>query len=157
MAIHFYKEKGPYGYLASYAPYGFVKDALYWKTTEHYYQAQKFRDTDLRIKIALAETPHLASELGRNPLFKIRDNWDIIRSDKMFEAVYLKFRVNYEIAVLLVETQNEIIIEDTVKENYWGCGPNGDGENRYGKILCEVREIIKYQLNGGKYGENLYY
>lgn len=157
MAIHFYKEQGPYGYLASYAPYGFVKDGIYWKTTEHYYQAQKFMDTDLKIRIAFAETPKLASKLGRNRSYKIKEKWDLIRRDVMFEAVYLKFKVNYEIASLLVATQEEYIIEDTVKENYWGCGPTGNGENRYGEILCEVREIIKYQLNGGYYGKNLYY
>ena len=29
----------------------------------------------------------------------------------------------------LLDTGNAEIVEATVKENYWGCGPNNDGQN----------------------------
>ena len=143
MPIHFYKEKGTYGFLATYAPYGFYANGIYWKTSEHYYQAQKFLENDIRLKIASAETPKMASEIGRNRKYAIRENWDEIRADVMYEAVLLKFLANPDIAILLLATQNEMIIEDTEKENFWGCGPNKDGQNMYGKILCRVRDDLR--------------
>ena len=35
------------------------------------------------------------------------------------------------------------IVEATVKENYWGCGLNNDGQNNYGKILVRVRKQLR--------------
>ena len=55
--IRFYKEFGEYGYLATYSNYGFFKDGVFWKTSEHYYQAQKFMDSDTKIRIQNAKTP----------------------------------------------------------------------------------------------------
>ena len=51
MAIYFYKEFGELGYLATYSNHGFYKDGIYWKTSEHYYQAHKFNDKNIQKKI----------------------------------------------------------------------------------------------------------
>lgn len=48
MAIEFYKEFGPLGYLATYSNHGFYKNGVFWKTSEHYYQAQKFESKDIQ-------------------------------------------------------------------------------------------------------------
>ncbi len=40
------------------------------------------------------------------------------------------------------------IVEATVKENYWGCGPNNDGQNNYGKIVMAVRLKLKIEYEG---------
>ena len=56
MSIDFYKEHGPLGYLANYSNHGFIKDGVYYKTAEHYYQASKFDDEAIRKKIINAET-----------------------------------------------------------------------------------------------------
>ena len=61
----------------------------------------------------------------------------------MFDAVYYKFKQNIDILEKLLNTGNAEIIEATVKENYWGCGPNNDGQNNYGKIVVKVREILR--------------
>ena len=41
MSVDFYKEHGPLGYLANYSNHGFTVDGVYYKTAEHYYQANK--------------------------------------------------------------------------------------------------------------------
>ncbi|MBR1807545.1 MAG: NADAR family protein [Selenomonadaceae bacterium] len=143
MAICFYKEFGALGYLASYSPHGFYKDGVFWKTVEHYYQAQKFDDAALREKISQAATPKEASEIGRNRAYPLKSGWDDIRAQVMYEAVYLKFKANPDIREKLLSTGDEEIIEETVRENYWGCGPNRDGQNVFGKILCKVRQTLR--------------
>lgn len=147
MAIEFYKEFGPLGYLATYSNHGFYKDGVFWKTSEHYYQAQKFKNKEVQKLIINAPTPKLASEIGRDRRYKIRDDWDEIKQDIMFEAVLFKFQANHDILFKLLETGDEEIIEKTEKENYWGCGPLKDGQNNYGKILAKVRNVLKKNQN----------
>ena len=66
MSIDFYKEYGPLGYLANYSNHGFTKDGVYYKTAEHYYQASKFDDEEIRKKIICSKTPKEASNIGRD-------------------------------------------------------------------------------------------
>ncbi len=146
--IRFYKEFGPLGYLATYSEYGFYKDGIFWKTSEHYYQANKFLDQSVRQLIIYADTPKEASNIGRNRMYQLKENWDDIRQQVMFEAVYYKFKQNEDILDKLLQTGESYIVEDTVKENYWGCGPNKDGKNNYGKIVMNVRTILRREYEG---------
>ncbi|HKC73877.1 MAG TPA: NADAR family protein, partial [Chloroflexota bacterium] len=43
MTIYFYstREK-PYGCFSNFSPHGFELDGVWWPTSEHYFQAQKF-------------------------------------------------------------------------------------------------------------------
>lgn len=141
--IRFYKEFGEYSYLATYSNHGFWKDGIYWKTSEHYYQAQKFLEPKTRMKIASAETPKIASKIGRDRKLNLRSDWEEIKQRVMFDAVYFKFLQNKDILKKLLDTGDANIIEATVKENYWGCGPNNDGQNNYGKILIKVRKKLR--------------
>lgn len=147
--IRFYKEFGEYGYLATYSNYGFFKDGVFWKTSEHYYQAQKFMDSDTKIRIQNAETPKIASIIGRDRKLNLRSDWEEVKQDVMFDAVYYKFKQNRDILQKFLDTGNARIVEATVKENYWGCGPNNDGQNNYGKILIKVREKLRTEQEEG--------
>lgn len=141
--IRFYKEFGPLGYLATYSNHGFMKDGIYWKTSEHYYQAQKFSDSAVRQLIINAPTPKEASNIGRNRMYTLREDWELVKQQIMFDAVYYKFKQNEQILKKLLETGDAYIVEATVKENYWGCGPNNDGQNNYGKIVMAVRSKLR--------------
>ena len=151
--IRFYKEFGEWGYLATYSNHGFYKDDIYWKTSEHYYQAQKFLDPNVRQMIIDAPNPKKASDIGRNREYHLRDDWEFVKQQIMFEAVYFKFKQNEEILKKLLETSDSYIVEATVKENYWGCGPNNDGQNNYGKIVMAVRSKLKIEYKGEDYHE----
>jgi len=143
MAIYFYKEFGPLGYLATYSNHGFYKDGVYFKTSEHYYQSQKFEDEEVRQLIINAKTPKIASEIGRDRKYKLREDWEEIKQKVMFDAVLFKFKANPDILEKLLSTGEEEIVEETVKENYWGCGPLKDGQNNYGKIVVKVRTLLR--------------
>ncbi len=146
--IRFYKEYGELGYLATYSNHGFYKDNIYWKTSEHYYQAQKFSDSNVKKLIIDALTPKDASNIGRNRSYHLREDWELVKQQVMFEAVYYKFKQNEQILNKLLETGDAYIVEATVKENYWGCGPNNDGQNNYGKIIMAVRLKLRNEYKG---------
>ena len=78
----------------------------------------------------------------------MREDWELIKQQVMFESVYFKFKQNEQILKKLLETGDAYIVEATVKENYWGCGPNNDGQNNYGKIVMAVRSKLKTEYEG---------
>lgn len=141
--INFYKEFGDLGYLASYSSHGFYEDNTYFKTTEHYFQSMKVLDEQIRKKIINAKTPKEASEIGRDRNVKIRKFWKLVKCDVMYYGVLYKFYQNEDICQKLIATNEEEIVEDTVKENFWGIGINKDGRNNYGKILQLVRTKVR--------------
>ena len=147
--IRFYKEFGEYGYLATYSNHGFFKDGVFWKTSEHYYQAQKFEDSDVKVIIQNAETPKIASTIGRDRNLKLRSDWEEVKQDVMFDAVYYKFKQNKDILQKLLDTGNAPIDEAPDKENCWGSGPNNDGQTNYGKLLIKVREKLRTEQKKG--------
>lgn len=147
MAIYFYKQYGELGYLANYSSHGFEIDGKYWPTVEHYYQAQKFESEELQEKIRLAETPKIASTIGRDRNNKLKENWENIKRDIMLKGVLAKFRSNKDILQKLIDTGDEDIIENTDIDYYWGCGENKTGRNEFGKILVKAREILKKEMN----------
>lgn len=73
----------------------------------------------------------------------IKENWEEIKVDVMFEAVLAKFMAHPDLAKKLIDTGYEEIIEETVKEDFWGCGSQKNGRNMYGKILCKVRDELR--------------
>lgn len=143
MAIYFYKEFGPLGYLANYSDHGFYKDGIYYKTVEHFYQSKKFLNLELQNKIIEAKTPKEASNIGRNRNNKLRDNWSNIKQDIMLEGILEKFRQNKDILIKLLNTGSEKLVEHTVDEYYWGCGKDKSGENNFGKLLEKARKILR--------------
>lgn len=66
MTIYFYVEREkPYGCFSNFSPHGFMLDDLYWATSEHYFQAQKFVGTPYLEKVRQTKTPKDAAKMGR--------------------------------------------------------------------------------------------
>ena len=145
MAILFYSTRGKFGAFSNFSRHGVELDGLWWKTTEHYFQAQKFLDAEYKEKIRTAHDPKTAATLGRSREFKLRDDWEHIKDDVMRKAVRTKFQMHSELRELLLSTGNEEIIENAPGDYYWGCGKDGTGKNMLGKILMQIREELAKQ------------
>ncbi|CAB4196933.1 NADAR [uncultured Caudovirales phage] len=141
MTIKFYKSESPYGYLNNFDlhPISIYGDT--WKTVEHAYQAQKCVDTIDYLQIMNAETPRIARNLGQE--VNIRDDWDDVKYHIMSDCVFAKFTQHKDLQDLLLSTGDEEIIENSPIDFYWGCGKDGTGKNMLGKILMQVRTIIR--------------
>ena len=143
MTVFFYKREAEYGYLSNFSHHGFTLDGLYWPTSEHYFQAQKFLDEAARENVRLANNPSQAARAGRNRELPIRDDWDSVRCKVMERAVYAKFSQNDDILRELLSAGDEELVEDTRDDYFWGCGQDRTGENNLGKILMQVRESLR--------------
>lgn len=61
----------------------------------------------------------------------------------MYDALILKAKQHPEFKEKLLESGDREIIEDSPYDYYWGCGENGTGKNRLGKMLMKLRNQIK--------------
>ncbi|MBD2484740.1 NADAR family protein [Planktothrix sp. FACHB-1365] len=144
MTIYFYSSREkPYGCFSNFSAHGFMLDELYWATSEHYFQAQKFVNTPYLEKVRQTKTPKDAANLGRNRSLPLRSDWDQVKDQVMRKAVLQKFRTHIDIRYILLSTGDKMLVENSPIDYYWGCGKDGSGKNKLGQILMEVREILR--------------
>ncbi|MGE5655575.1 MAG: NADAR family protein [Actinomycetota bacterium] len=150
MTIYFYKVEEPYGCFSNFSLHSIHLKNQHWQTVEHYYQAQKFVgtvDQGLVAVIHAAPTPVEAAKLGRDPQRQLRPDWDAVKNHVMREAVLTKFLTHPDIQAILLATGEELIVEDSPTDYYWGCGCNKTGQNHLGHILMSVRQEIAKRLS----------
>jgi len=142
--IYFYSTREePYGCFSNFSRHGFELDGLYWPTSEHYFQAQKFAGTPHLEAVRRAPTPKMAAEIGRDRSRPLRSDWEEVKDDVMRRAVRRKFEVHADLRALLLDTGDEPIVENAPRDYYWGCGADGSGKNMLGTILMEVRDSLR--------------
>ena len=143
MTIYFYVEREkPYGCFSNFSPHGFLLDELYWATSEHYFQAQKFVGTPHLEKVRQTKTPKDAANMGLDRSLPLRPDWNQVKDDVMRKAVLQKFKTHADIREILLATGDEVLVENSPIDYYWGCGKDGSGQNKLGQILMEVRGML---------------
>lgn len=143
MTIYFYGTRDEYGCFSNFSPHGFELDGFYWPTSEHYFQAQKFAGTPHTEQIRQVKTPKDAAKMGRDRKRPLRSDWEQVKDDIMKKVVLCKFKTHADICQVLLSTGNELIVENSPIDYYWGGGADGSGKNRLGLILMEVRDILR--------------
>ncbi len=146
MTIYFYSTRDRYGCFSNFSSHGFELDGLYWVTSEHYFQAQKFVGTPHLEKIRQAKTPKDAAQMGRDRQRPLRSDWEAVKDQIMYQAVLRKFATHPDIREILLSTEDEEIVENSPIDYYWGCGADGSGKNRLGEILMSVRKTLREHL-----------
>lgn len=141
-AIYFYSVNEKYGGFSNFSENGILYHEKYYPTVEHFYQAQKFDDVAYSEKIRNANSPKVASELGKTRAIKLKENWDDIKVELMTYAVRNKFQNNLNLKDLLLSTGKKLLVENSPYDNYWGIGKTGEGYNQLGNILMRIRATI---------------
>jgi ribA/ribD-fused uncharacterized protein len=138
MAIYFYSNRDrPYGCFSNFSPHGFELDGVWWPTSEHYFQAQKFAGTPHADQIRQVKTPKDAARIGRDRYRPLRPDWEQVKDDIMRQGVLRKFETHADIREVLLATGDELIVENSPIDYYWGCGADGSGKNLLGHILYQ--------------------
>lgn len=84
--------------------------------------------------------PNEAKRLGRK--VKLREDWEEYKNEAMRKVVSRKFKGNSKLKKRLLETGDSYLVEGNVwNDKCWGVC-NGEGENRLGKILMDVRNKL---------------
>jgi len=135
--------RGDYFFLSNFCPSPFVFCDVKYETVEHAFQALKATNQKDHDLVKNSKNPSEAKRYGRN--IKLRDDWEEVKDDIMYDLVKAKFLQNPGQAKMLTETGNAELVEgNTWGDTHFGvCSKTGVGENVLGKILMDVREDIK--------------
>jgi hypothetical protein len=139
--IKFWHTTGKYGPFSNFALFGLMVDEKHWPTAEHYYQSQKTQNSELQEQIRKAASPKKAKQMARE--VALRPDWEDIKYSVMLDALRAKFGQSASLKQLLLETGDEVLIEDSPYDYIWGCGADGSGQNLLGKALMEIREEFR--------------
>ncbi|HEY9823432.1 MAG TPA: NADAR domain-containing protein, partial [Candidatus Sericytochromatia bacterium] len=107
---------------------------------------QKFVGTENEVLVQVireVQTPMEAATIGRDRIHKLRSDWELVKAQVMWQAVLTKFLTHTDIQGILLNTGEELIVEDSPIDYYWGCGQDKTGQNQLGKILMNIRQEIR--------------
>ena len=114
-----------------------------YQNSEAAFQAQKTTDPQERLKFANLP-PQEAKSLGH--LVSLRDDWEEIKDQIMYEVVKTKFQQNPELLQELLDTGDAQLIERNNRNQqdaYWGIDSElWLGYNKLGHICEKVREEL---------------
>lgn len=123
----------------------FSSFAVEWKgrlypTSEHAYHSEKFENEVTKEQIRSCRSAHDALKLAWSIKDQYRADWQDIKVSIMEEILKAKLEQHPYIKRKLLESGNREIVEDSWKDDFWGWGPNKDGQNQLGKIWMKLRE-----------------
>ncbi len=143
MPILFYSTTDEYGDFSNFSKHGIEMDGKWYRTVESYFQSQKFDDLNHQEAIRNAPSAKVAAQLGRSRDIPIRSDWEEAKIEIMKGAVLKKFQTHDAPRELLLSTGDEPLIENAPGDYFWGCGKDGTGQNWLGRILEDVRELLR--------------
>jgi hypothetical protein len=129
-----------------------VIGGIEYPTVEHYFQSMKFVETapEYAADIRTSATPLDAKKLGKSRDFPIDENWADSKRGQgnsvtvMRRALLYKALQSTEFRETLLSTRDDqYIIEASPFDSYWGEGRNKKGKNMLGKLLVELRFILR--------------
>ena len=127
-------------YLSNFWSVPIVYEGLTYANAESAFQASKCADKEER-NWFVDTAPQIAKAKGRK--VKIRDDWNEVRLQVMWNVLQAKFAQHPDLVAKLVATEDEEIIEgNTWNDKFWGVC-NGEGMNHLGIMLMAIREESK--------------
>ncbi|MCB1204519.1 MAG: NADAR family protein [Verrucomicrobiae bacterium] len=149
MEIRFYSKSPDYAWLSNFAEHGgFSLGGRAWRSVEHFYQAQKFEDSEMQRRIQAAETPLKARKIASNREMSPRADWEAIKEGVMKEGLRAKFGQNRRLRKLLLDTGEAQLVHVSSSDLFWGRNEAEEGQNRLGELLAEVREELRREKGG---------
>lgn len=116
-----------------------------FSSVEEAYQAASFMGSDEELveKIKKSHSADEAQRIAYANRDKRREDWDDVKISIMEELLRLKIEQNPYVKKKLLQTGDYMIVEDSPKDDFWGWGPNRDGQNNLGKLWMKLREELK--------------
>lgn len=150
-AIFFYEKGQPFYEFSNFPFYPIMIERQIYPTTEHYFQAQKFKGyPDIQECILNQKSPGRAYRIAENEKSKVRQDWSEVRIEVMYAALVAKFVQHKDLARMLLGTGEKVIIEDTSlaprnkhDDPYWGNGRTFMGQNNLGRLLMYIRHLMQ--------------
>lgn len=131
--------QGNYSFLSTFYDKLITYDGITYKNAESAFQAQKTDSESLRKKFSRL-LPTEAYRRGQKIL--LRSDWEEVKEKIMYEINKIKFSDENLKKQLLATGKEELINGNNSGDKIWGVY-DGQGENKLGKILMQVRKEIQ--------------
>jgi len=144
--IHFYEND--FYVLSNFSAFSILWDGYRFPTPEHAYHYEKFRlpqrknMSDLQFHILNAISAHEAFKLAEKNKPLLRTDWDEVKLEVMRKILLEKTNQHEYVMKKLIATGDRELVEDSWRDDFWGWGPNRDGNNALGKLWMEIRQQI---------------
>lgn len=121
---------------------------LIWKghcfdTSEAAYHWEKFPTRpDLQHDIMQAMSAHEAFKFAETHKADRRPDWGAVKVPIMLTILRAKAEQHEYVRRKLLETGDRDLVEDSWRDDFWGWGPNKDGQNMLGKLWMIIRRDI---------------
>ena len=120
-------------------------------TSEAVYHFEKFNfpppglGAALKIQrdILYSASAHDAFKLAERNKALRRPDWDAVKVDVMRNILRAKAAQHEYVRRKLLATGDRELIEDSWRDDFWGWGPNRDGQNMLGKLWMEIRAELR--------------
>lgn len=126
-----------YRFLSNFGPGQIEYEGEVYQTSEHLYQTLKTLDPEEQKFVRISSTPGESKRRGKK--ITRREDWNEVKDEIMRMILGLKFSQNPHLMKKLLDTGDQKLIEsNTWGDTYWGvCF--GNGQNKLGLMLQEVR------------------
>jgi ribA/ribD-fused uncharacterized protein len=117
-------------------------------TSEHAYHWEKFDSAtrpgmEVQRRILGAVSAHSAFKIAEQYQASRRVDWDTVKLNIMSNILRAKAQQHEYVRRKLLGSGDRELIEDSWRDNYWGWGPNRDGQNMLGKLWMEIRAELR--------------
>lgn len=116
-----------------------------YRTAGHYYYCQKFfpENNNIQELIKSCQSQAEIYIVSKKYSKYIRCDWESHYMDfTMREAMKAKFMQHEHLRKILLNTGTKYLVLRNVTSGYWGDSGDGNGYNRYGHILMDIRNSI---------------
>lgn len=136
--------------LSNFSAFTLEWEGLRFDTLEAAYHWEKFRAysfvparTEVQEAIRLAPSAHEAFKIAQEQAFRRVPDWDRVKVDTMKCLLMAKVYQHEYVRRKLLATGERELVENSWRDDFWGWGPNRDGQNMLGKLWMEVRAEIR--------------
>ncbi len=139
--------------LSNFSAFSLQWDGIRFDTSEAAYHYEKFKYDSPEIceEIRNAPSAHEAFKIAERNKHLRHADWDLLKIPVMRAILHAKADQHEYVRRKLLATGDRILVEDSWRDDYWGWGPNRDGQNMLGKLWMEVRAALaKFQPAGGE-------
>ena len=151
-SVYFYEQD--FYVLSNFSAFTVHRHGIRFDTAEHAYHWEKFNypafsdkhEENLRAvreAIRLAPSAHEAYKRAQDYKEYQDAAWYDNREAVMREILIDKINQHEYVKRKLLDTGYRELIEDSWRDDFWGWGPNKDGQNKLGKIWVSIRDDIR--------------
>jgi ribA/ribD-fused uncharacterized protein len=134
---------GEFGYcFSNFSAFTVLWRGRTWLTSEHVFQAAGFDHERIVEEIFNCQSAHDALLIAIQNQHNLRAAWDTEKVSVMKDICRHKLQQHPYVRESLVASKSATLIEDSPKDDFWGCGADGNGQNHLGKIWMELREEL---------------